>query len=196
MPSVVLDRLAVEVVEGLDATDHSEAAPVDLAGAREPGDVVRLACAVDEHRHAALAGTEGVGNPRTGRPRDDVARAERDLLDIAVAGPELECRRPLEDDEDLLLGRVAVGNGAAVTGREFLPAETCEPRRLGGREIRECLVPHGFELDLVDVEDVLRTRRRLADLKRLDGRLDVPRIVVAPLDPGPAQPDRARPRQP
>ena len=53
-----------------------------------------------------------------------------------------------------------------------------------------------FGLGLVDVDDVRRPRRRIAELERLRLRLDVPRIVRAPLDPRPAEPDRPRPRQP
>ena len=51
-------------------------------------------------------------------------------------------------------------------------------------------------LGVLDVDDVLRPRRRLAELERLGLRLDVPGIVRAALDPRPAEPDRARPRQP
>src|SRR6476469_9045255 len=53
-----------------------------------------------------------------------------------------------------------------------------------------------FGLGLVDVDDVRRPRRGIAELERFGLRLDVPRIVGAPLDPRPAEPDRVRPRQP
>lgn len=53
-----------------------------------------------------------------------------------------------------------------------------------------------LELDLVDVDDVVRSRRGIAVRERCGGCLDVPWVVVAPLDPRPPDPDRARPRQP
>ncbi len=93
-----------------------------------PGDVVRVARAVDEHRHAVRAGAEGVRDARAGRTRDDVAGAERRLLDVALAWPELERRRAVEDDEDLLLRGVAVRDGAAVAGVELLPVQAGERR--------------------------------------------------------------------
>ena len=85
---------------------------------------------------------------------------------------------------------------AAVSRRELLPGEAGELRRITRREVGERLVADGFGLDLVDVDDVRRPWRRLADLERPDCRLDVPRVVVPSRDPGPAEPDRARARQP
>src|SRR5205823_4562634 len=51
-------------------------------------------------------------------------------------------------------------------------------------------------LDLVDVEDVRRPRRRIAVGEWLARRLDVPGVVGSSLDPRPADADRARARQP
>ena len=138
-----------------------------------------------------------MGDPRGRRARDDVARPQRRLLDVALAAPQLERRRALEDDEDLLLGGVAVRDAPAVARRDRLPVEPCADRSLARREGRgrhQTLVL--LVLDLVDVDDVRGPRRRLADCERLEGRLDVPRIVVAAFDPGPAEPDRPRARQP
>ena len=89
------------------------------------------------------------------------------------------------------------GTQPAVARRDRLPVEAGEHRALARREGRgghQTLVL--LVLDLVDVDDVRGPRRRLADRERLDGRLDVPRVVVAALDPGPAEPDRPRARQP
>ena len=51
-------------------------------------------------------------------------------------------------------------------------------------------------LDLIDVEDVRRPLGRLAVDKSRRLGLSIPGIVDASLDPGPAEPDRAGPRQP
>src|SRR5205823_1560819 len=103
----------------------------------------------------------------------------------------------LEDDEDLLLGGVAVRDAAPVARRDLLPVKAGERRAFARREGRgghQAFVL--LVLDLVDVDDVPGPRRRLADRERLDGRLDLPRVVVAPLYPAPAEPDCAGPRQP
>src|SRR5690349_11493014 len=84
-PSVVLDRLAVEVVEPLDPAAHAEAAPRDLLRARVPAHVVRVARAVDEHFDALRARAERVRNARTGWSHDYVAGPERRRpFDLAV----------------------------------------------------------------------------------------------------------------
>src|SRR5215210_5047099 len=51
-------------------------------------------------------------------------------------------------------------------------------------------------LDVLDVDDVPRPRRGLAEDQRLGLSLDVPRIARAPLHPGPAESDRSRARKP
>jgi hypothetical protein len=53
-----------------------------------------------------------------------------------------------------------------------------------------------FQLDLVDVDDVLRPWRRLTDDERRHPGLDVPRIVSPALDPRPAEPHRSGAGQP
>ena len=138
-----------------------------------------------------------MGDSRGGRARDDVSGSQRRLLDFAPAGPQLERRRALQDDEDLLLGGVAVRDAAPVARRDLLPVKAGERRAFARREGRgghQAFVL--LVLDLVDVDDVPGPRRRLADRERLDGRLDLPRVVVAPLYPAPAEPDCAGPRQP
>src|SRR5829696_7276995 len=73
---VLLVRLAVVVLERLDAADHAEPAPEDLVRARVPSHVVRAPRAVGEHRHSLRAGEERVGDPRARGPGDDVPRPE------------------------------------------------------------------------------------------------------------------------
>ena len=86
---------------------------------------------------------------------------------------------------------------AASSRRELLPVKPCELRTLRRRQRRRRhAVLKALELDLVDVEDVRRPRRRFAVSERLACGLDVPRVVVAALDPRPPEPDRARARQP
>src|SRR5581483_5156159 len=196
-------RLAVPVVEVLDTADHAEAAERDLVRARVEAHVVRPARAVDEHHAALVACSEPVRHAAARRTRDDVAGLELVLFPLRTAiglerrRPEMKRRRALEDDEDLLFLGMAVRDRARLPRQDALPVEAREARALGGREWRRldrAAVRH--ELDLVDVQDVLRARLRLSDLERRDRCLDVPRVVVAPLDPRPARPDRARPRQP
>ncbi len=179
--------------------DHADAAPEDLVRARVPADVVRVARAVDKHRHAVRArrGTSG-GHASAGRPRDDVAGAQ-------LASPR---RPPLRGQSSSVAvpSRMTKTSSSAEwqcgTHPRWPPSSFCQcrpatRRALAGREGR--LGPVSLVhlvLDLVDVDDVRGPRRRLADRERLDGRLDVPRIVVASLDPRPAEPDRARARQP
>ena len=127
-------------------------------------------------------------------PRPElVLLALRTAVDPARGGPEVERRRALEDDEDLLLLGVAVGDGTHLPRCELLPREAGE---LGAAEARPRLVALVLEVDLVDVADVLRTRLWIADLERWPGRLDVPGIVVASFDPRPPDTDRAGPREP
>ena len=125
-------RLAVAVLERLDPPDHAEPAPEDLARARVPAHVVRLPRAVDEHRHAIWAGTEGMADAGSGRPRDHMAGADRNVLTRCGTarlrdrrGPELERRVALEDDEDLLVLGMAVRHRAAPAWIEPLPVEAC-----------------------------------------------------------------------
>src|SRR6478752_8874934 len=74
--SYLLLRLAVPVVEVLDAADDAEAAPEDLVRARVEAHVVRLPGAVDEHRAPVLAGDEVMGHAGPGRARDDMTRTQ------------------------------------------------------------------------------------------------------------------------
>src|SRR5581483_2969368 len=191
--------LPVEVVEVLDAADHAEPAPRDLVRARVEAHVVRLPRPVHEHRAAVVAGDEVMRDPGARRARDDVARPQVVRLVHGTAfGParrrrEVERRRALEDDEDLLLLGVAVRDGTDLAGCDLLPGE---PREDGAVETRPGLIARVLELDLVDVPEVLRARLRRPDVQRGHARLDVPRIVVASLHPRPAEPDRPRARKP
>src|SRR5690348_195691 len=98
----------------LQASNQTQAAPVDLVRSRVVANVIRLSGSVSEKRHAAVSCAEMMGNAGTCRPRDDMTRANRVLLALAAVRyqrgrrPELEDALPVEDDEDLLVGGVAV----------------------------------------------------------------------------------------
>src|SRR5437879_12042468 len=78
-------RLAVPVVEALEAGQHSDAAKADLVRTRVVADVVRLARPVDETGDPARARGDAVGDPGAGRTRDHVAGAELVRLEIGRA---------------------------------------------------------------------------------------------------------------
>ena len=89
------------------------------------------------------------------------------------------------------------GGEPRAPGASLLPVKPRELRTLRRRQRRRRhAVLKALELDLVDVEDVRRPRRRFAVSERLACGLDVPGVVVASLDPRPPEPDRARARQP
>ena len=73
-------RLAVVVVEALEAGDDAHAAEVDLVRARVVDDVVGLPRAIGEERERLVLRSEVVRDPRRRRPRDDVAGAQ--LMDL------------------------------------------------------------------------------------------------------------------
>src|SRR5262249_23482785 len=108
------DRLAVPVVERLDAAEEADAAKADLVRARVVADVVRLARSVDETREPGRAGLDEVRDTRSRRPRDHVTDADRVRLTLRTAHrrargrPELERPAAVEHDERLLLRGVAV----------------------------------------------------------------------------------------
>src|SRR5215213_2676464 len=81
-PALHITLLAVPVLEMLDAADHPEAAEEDLARARVVREVVRLARAIREVGHAAVAADEPVRDPRRWRTCDDVARANDVVLSL------------------------------------------------------------------------------------------------------------------
>src|SRR5881227_1196099 len=72
---LVVGRLAVPVVQRLDPAEDADAAKADLVRARVVADVVRLAGAVDEARHAVRARLDEVSDARAGRTHDGVAGA-------------------------------------------------------------------------------------------------------------------------
>src|SRR5919204_5582828 len=88
----LVELFAVPVVERLDATDHADAAPEDLARARIPADVVRIACAPRDQLQPAVARAERVRDACSRRTGDDGAAANRMLFRLATA----ERRRQLE----------------------------------------------------------------------------------------------------
>src|SRR5829696_9784083 len=111
---VLLVRLAVVVLERLDAADHAEPAPEDLVRARVPRHVVRAPRAVDEHGDAVGPGEERVRDPGSRGAGDDVSGPERHLLAPRAARrghrrrPQLERALALDDHEHLFLLGMAV----------------------------------------------------------------------------------------
>src|SRR5437868_52342 len=181
-PYPLVLRLAVVVREVLEAGNQTEAAPVDLVRSRVVANVVWLSRSVGEKRHAALAGAEVVRDARARRPRDDVSCANRMLLALASVlrlrgrGPELERSLPCEDDEDLLVDRMAVRRRAGVAVVQASPVQTgaygARPDRHPHPAARVAFV---LRVDLVCVDDVDRTRRRRGKFRLAGGGFAVPR---------------------
>src|SRR3954452_14286777 len=127
-------RLAVLVIELLQAGHQADAAEVDLVRPRVIGDVVRLARAVGEVRDSVRAGDDRMGDPGACRSPEDVAPPQLVLLSLGAAfgrhlrRQKLERSRALEDDERLGLERVTVRRAAALGG---LPGNPSEPRGRG-----------------------------------------------------------------
>src|SRR5436190_4722897 len=124
-----------------------------------------------------------MGDPCGGRPRDDVAAAESMRLlrlgRCVAAGlrrcPELERALAVEDDEDLLLRRVAVRRSALLVRRQRDPVQP-GPARPGvpSRMLHHAAV---VALELVEVHDRARARTRLGPLEVL---LAVERMLALP----------------
>ena len=104
----------------------------------------------------------------------------------------------LEDDEDLLLLRVAVRAPSPSCPEQAAPRPS--PRAPCRSRWREARPTSGRPQLSSSTSSTLRMfvgpRRGLAVGERRRAGLDVPRIVVAALDPRPADPDRARAGQP
>src|SRR6266540_4105637 len=118
MTLLLVARLAVPVVEVLDASDHADAAPGDLVRARVVADVVRLPRAVHEVGHSVRPGAERVSDPRGGRTGDDRPRADgmvfslRPVLGRTRGRPQLKRPVAFEHDEHLFLFGMAMRRGA------------------------------------------------------------------------------------
>src|SRR5262249_51686710 len=159
-------------------------AEVDLVRARVVGDVVGLAGAVGEVGDAVRAADDGVGDPRAGRSRDDVTRAQlvRLRLDAALhrhrRRQQLERAASLEHDDGLFRRRVAVRRHGAPAGLGPVPVQS---RALGAGAAGELLVADLVERQLVEGDDVLRPRARLGELELADLGLDLPWVGVAAL---------------
>ena len=100
----------------------------------------------------------------------------------------------VEDDEEFLLGSVTMGRAVELSfGNDLVAHARAQGAGLAAEEPADpaaiAVLPF-LRLGLIDVDDVLRPRRRLAERERLGLRLDVPGIVRAALDPGPAEADR------
>ena len=80
----------------------------------------------------SVAAAERVRDARAGRPRDDRARRAPACSATLVVLPEQEMAVALEDDEDLLLGRVAVRRRVELPGKHLGVAEP-GPLRAGRR---------------------------------------------------------------
>src|SRR6266511_1237939 len=188
--------LAVQVVELLDAPDHPEAAEVDLVRLGEVRHVVRVAGAVDQQPHPRVAGAEGVRHARACRAGDHVPGPDRVLV-LAEQAPAL----PLEYDEELLLGRVAVVEAVPLPRVDDVQVEPGQLRagvaRDVGRADSEVAAGHPvLELEVRDVDDVRGPRLRLAELGLARGDLARQRVVArARLGPGREDPGDVRARQ-
>ena len=86
-----------------------------------------------------------------------------------------------------------MGRAAALA---LLAADPVQARAFGARGRGEHLVAVLVERHIVEGNHVVRPLAGLRELELADLGLDVPRVVVAPLDPRIAEPERPRPRQP
>ena len=114
----------------------------------------------------------------SGRPGDDVARADRDLL-IA------EETRPLavEDDEELLFGRVAMRRAVELARSDERVVEPrsnrpCSPPELPER-VAELPPRLLLGLDLVDVDDPRWPRARRWQIRLAEGGVERPLVTPA-----------------
>src|SRR5579859_459668 len=143
---------AVPVVEAFDPADDADAPEGDLVRARVVADVVGLSRAVGEEGQAALAGPEGMRNAGAGRAGDDVEAPHRVLV---VAQQQRAV--PVEHDEDLLLGRMAVRRRGRLPGVELdqVQAGPAGSRLSAQRPPRAAMVLalRRLRLDLVGVQD-------------------------------------------
>src|SRR5581483_3336838 len=191
-----LTRFPVEIVQELEPGDDSEAAEEDLVRARVPADVGRVACAVGEIRQPGRAGAEGMRYPRPRRAGDDVAGAHlMGLARLQRAGilrvgrlPQLQLPLAMEDDEELLLDRVAVRRRALLARGERDEVEAGQLRARGGAE--RARAPAEGGLDVVDVHDRRRPldRRRPVELLVAVVRM-LARPRLGPRRPEPVDPD-------
>src|SRR4029079_2153483 len=162
--------------------------------------VARVPRAVAKHLHPGVARPEGVRAPRSGRTCHDAPPPHGVRLVVtaeAAIGPEFEAPRAVEDDEDLLLGAVAVRRVHELAGRDVEELYAGLFRASGTAQVADCardrLAFAHSGLDVADVADPGRTRGQLADRRRADRDLPCPGVVVgASLE----HPRRAEPRHP
>ena len=96
--------------------------------------------------------------------------------------PELEASRPVEDDEDLLLGAVAVRRVDELLWRNVEKLQAGLLRARGTAQVADCTrhrlaFAHPW-LDVANVDDPRRPLGQLADLRRADRDLPCPGMVV------------------
>src|SRR5712692_3336958 len=170
--------LAVPVVGRLQPADDADAAQRDLARARVVGDVVRLARAVRQVAQRLAAGAEGVGHAGPRWAGDQVPAPDGALL---VAEPDDPL--PAEDDEDLLLGRVAVRWPA---GRSRGEDDVVQPGAYRAARLPECAEGHAGPAVLDDARwegvtrhDIGRARPGRGELERPRGRVVLPQNLRA-----------------
>src|SRR3954451_22656364 len=125
-------RLAVAVLEELEAADHPDPAEEDLVRPRVVADVIWLAGAVGQVGEACLPALEAVRDPGRCGARDDMAATEG----VRLVGhglhrhrrpgrpPELERPLPVEHDEDLLVGGMAMRRRGLLVRRQGNPVES------------------------------------------------------------------------
>src|SRR6266480_2129884 len=168
-------RLAVPVIEPVEARDHAHAAEVELVRAGVVRDVVRLARSVGEKLEARVPRPKGVRDSRSGGSGDDVAAPNRMLL-VAQQADALAA----EDDEDFLLRGVAVGRYVQLPGRGFHVRDSrtlgaCGDPELAARGL-DLALPPLLVRKLVDVDDSAGARAWVGEIGRAERRLCRPLV--------------------
>src|SRR6266571_210199 len=158
-------RLAVPVVEPVEARDHAHAAEVELVRAGVVRDVVRLARSVGEELEPGVTRAKGVRDSRSGRSGYDVA-APNGMLLVAQQADALAA----EDDEDFLFRGVAVGRHVQLPGSDLHVRDSRALGACGGPELAarglDLALPPLLVPKLVDVDDPARARAWIGEIGR------------------------------
>src|SRR5262245_25365902 len=197
-----LSILAFPVVELLaDARDQAEPDEEHLPRARVVAEVARIARAVHQERHARVASAERVRDARSRLTADDGAGADGVLRDPVLL-PQEYVAVTLEDNEDLLLGGMAVRRRVQLSREHLREADPrlhrahLFPRVANAAADRRRLALGGVEIR--DVDDRRGPRCELAVLDRSGGGLARPGVVLLGTDrsPGLTEPRHTCARKP